>query len=294
MNDRIPILLDTDIGDDIDDALALVYLLKHPRCELLGVTTVFGDPVERARLADAVCIAAGCTDVPIHAGAPGTLRNPRSNPHRRVPQAVVLERWEHRREWAPGTAVEFMYETIASRKGRVVLLSIGPLTNVARLFSHHPEAAGMLAGYYLMGGAFGHGRFGEGPEWNTRADADATQVAYAAPVRRHVSVGLDVTKQCVIPAAEARRRLSGPALDIVAEMAAVWFGRRDEIVLHDPLAAALVFEPNLCTLKTGRVEMDVERGMTKFSGDEGGPHQVAVDVRSETFVKHFFEVVRGN
>ena len=68
-NSRIPLLFDTDIGSDIDDAVCLAYLLRQPRCELLGVTTVSGQPRARAALADAVCQAAGRRDIPIHAGS---------------------------------------------------------------------------------------------------------------------------------------------------------------------------------------------------------------------------------
>ncbi len=57
--DTLPVLLDTDIGSDIDDAVALAYLLRQPRCELLGITTVSGEPDKRAMLADAVCRAGG-------------------------------------------------------------------------------------------------------------------------------------------------------------------------------------------------------------------------------------------
>ena len=48
------ILLDTDIGGDIDDAICLAYLLKEPQCELLGITTVCGEPEKRAAIADAI------------------------------------------------------------------------------------------------------------------------------------------------------------------------------------------------------------------------------------------------
>jgi purine nucleosidase len=65
---RVPVLFDTDIGSDIDDAVALAYLLRQPRCELLGVTTATGDTGQRAALAEVICRAAGRNDVPIHAG----------------------------------------------------------------------------------------------------------------------------------------------------------------------------------------------------------------------------------
>lgn len=86
MHNALPLLLDTDIGTDIDDAVALAYLLRQPRCELLGITTVTGEADKRAALADAVCRAAGRTDIPIHVGtqmpllvAPAKLM-PRSMP----------------------------------------------------------------------------------------------------------------------------------------------------------------------------------------------------------------------
>ncbi|MGB9625007.1 MAG: nucleoside hydrolase [Phycisphaerae bacterium] len=76
----IPILLDTDIGSDIDDAVALAYLLRQPQCELLGITTVTGEPEKRARLADAICRAFGRSDVPIFSGAARPILVPQRQP----------------------------------------------------------------------------------------------------------------------------------------------------------------------------------------------------------------------
>ena len=101
---RVPLLFDTDIGSDIDDAICLAYLLPHPRCDLRGVTTVSGMPRLRAALADAVCRAAGRNDVEIHAGTEHGIAGPTPQPE--VPQAVVLDRFDHRSadEFAPNTA----------------------------------------------------------------------------------------------------------------------------------------------------------------------------------------------
>jgi purine nucleosidase len=73
MADTIPLLLDTDIGSDIDDALALAYLLRQPNCDLLGITTVTGDVSKRAALCQILCKAAGREAIPIHAGASRVL-----------------------------------------------------------------------------------------------------------------------------------------------------------------------------------------------------------------------------
>ncbi len=61
----LPVLLDTNIGSDIDDVVALAYLLAQPRCELVGITTVSGEPHRRAALARALCRAAGRTRSPL-------------------------------------------------------------------------------------------------------------------------------------------------------------------------------------------------------------------------------------
>src|SRR5438477_11649802 len=96
---RVPLVLDTDIGSDIDDAVALAYLLRQPRCELLGITTVTGNVAQRAALADVLCRAAGREDVPIHAGAPEVLLIGPGQP--RVPQYAAVADRPHRAECPP-------------------------------------------------------------------------------------------------------------------------------------------------------------------------------------------------
>ena len=86
------VLLDTDIGSDIDDAICLAYLLAQPQCDLLGITTVSGEPEKRAMLASAICTAAG-REVPIFPGAPQPLLVPSQQPL--APQAAALGGWPH-------------------------------------------------------------------------------------------------------------------------------------------------------------------------------------------------------
>ena len=135
--EMIPIELDTDIGSDIDDAVCLAYLLRQPRCELLGVTTVSGEPQKRAMLVDVVCRSAGRTGIPIHSGTESPLLGPQKQPV--APQSVVLDKLAHSTDFQPNSAVEFMRETIRSRPGEITLLTIGPLTNAALLFAIDPE-----------------------------------------------------------------------------------------------------------------------------------------------------------
>ncbi|GAH47668.1 unnamed protein product, partial [marine sediment metagenome] len=90
------ILLDTDIGSDIDDALCLAYLLAQPKCELLGITTVTGQADKRAMLASILCKAAG-KDIPILPGSEEPILVPQKQ--NLTPQAVVLKKWSHKKRF---------------------------------------------------------------------------------------------------------------------------------------------------------------------------------------------------
>ena len=81
------VLLDTDIGSDIDDAVCLAYLLAQPACDLLGITTVSGEADKRAMMASALCRVAG-VEIPIFPGAEEPLLVPQKQT--RAPQAAVL------------------------------------------------------------------------------------------------------------------------------------------------------------------------------------------------------------
>src|SRR5690349_8366113 len=120
MVEHVSVLFDTDIGSNIDDALALAYLLRQPKCSLLGITTVSG-PVERRGLcAAAVCAAAGRKDVPIHCGASSPLLFGPGQPD--VPHFDALPEAIRRTpvNLTP-SAVEFMRSVIRSSREPVTL-----------------------------------------------------------------------------------------------------------------------------------------------------------------------------
>ena len=298
----IPVLLDTDIGTNIDDALALAYLLRHPRCELLGVTTVSGDVVRRAACAEAVCEDAGRGDVPILPGAPGPLLIGAGQAA--VPlYAAVASRRRAPVAPAPGTAVEFLRQAVRARPGEITLLTIGPLTNVALLFALDPEIASLLKSIVSMAGVyFPHER---AVETNIVIDPVAAAMVFQATGRAgsapHTLVGLNVTTRLTQPADEFRRTHGGavPPSPALLEMAEVGFRKRRQVTFNDPLAAAVVFAPDVCTYESGGVTMTIDRpgeeaARTFFSPDRAAVtprasnHRVARGVRPERFFEEYF------
>lgn len=287
------VLLDTDIGTDVDDAVCLAYLLSHPDCELLGITTVTGEAVKRASLASVLCQAAG-RDIPIYPGADHPMQGEQRQPI--AQQAAALPRWPHETDFPKDQAVEFLANTIHSHPGEVTLLTVGPLTNAGLLFTMHPDVAELLAGFVMMGGNFDEaGPEAQRVEWNVAGDPLATEITYGAAVRLHRSLGLNVTQKVVMPSEQVREQFTAPLLRPVLDMAEIWFaGFYPSITFHDPLAAATIFENDLCTYQQGIVKVDYADapGRTIWQpGQADGPHQVAVTVDVDRYFQHFFGVI---
>ena len=130
-------------------------------------------------------------------------------------------------------------------------------------------------------------------------------MVFAAPVPRLTAVGIDVTTRCRMPAADCRRRFAeaGGPLAPVAAFAEVWFQNKPEITFHDPLAAALIFEPSLCTTEARQISVDLTSplrpGQTYVDWNDrhtpdlnpARPHHLAASVDAPAFFNHYFSVV---
>jgi purine nucleosidase len=129
-------------------------------------------------------------------------------------------------------------------------------------------------------------------EWNALVDPHATAVVYRALIPVHRSVGLDVTLQVTLPAAVVRRRFQHPRLLPVLDFAEIWFQEQEKITFHDPLAAATIFDDNICTFQRCHIEVELgapeTAGMTRWMPDPAGPHQVALQVDPAAFFNHYF------
>lgn len=280
------LLLDTDIGYDIDDAVCLAYLLAQPQADILGITTVTGEAARRATMASAQCKVAG-KNIPIYPGAEKPLLIDTIQGH--TPQADVLTRWPHDTHYPVGEAVEFLRRTIRQHPGEVTLLAIGPLTNVALLFMVDPEIPSLLKSLVLMNGYFiGEART---PEWNVLLDPHASAIVYRATVPVFRAIGLDVTMRVQMNAAEVRQRFDTPLLRPVLDFAEVWFTQRHEITFHDPLAAAIIFDEHICAFEKGQVTVDLGQNQSRTNWQPGaGKHEIATSVDAGRFFDHFFSV----
>lgn len=285
------ILLDTDIGSDIDDAICLAYLLSQPECQLMGITTVTGEGQLRAEMASALCKLAG-QDIPIRIGAQEPLLINQRQP--KAPQAAALGDWARETQFPQEHAVDFMRRVIRENPGEVVLLTIGPLTNIGLLFSLDPEIPKLLKGLVMMAGSFWSG-ISTGQEWNIILDPHAAAMVYRAETKIHRSIGLDVTTQVTMAANEVRDRFRTGLLRPVLDFAEVWFKERNLITFHDPLAATTLFDDNICQFSRGQVTIELDNKATfgKTHWQDGqGKHEVAIGVDANRFFEHYFGFFR--
>lgn len=274
---RIPILLDTDIGTDIDDAFALALVLRSPELDLLGVTTVSGDTQARARLAAKMLWEAGRPNVPVAAGEPGP------------PQPIEQTRWADGFSGPPlvkEKAVDLMRREIERRPGEITLVAIGELTNVAALLKSDPSIGKKIKRLVLMGGsiAYGYGTDAKPvAEWNIKSNPAAAQVVFSSGIAI-VMAPLDVTAMLQLDEANRHRVFThlAPLTNALTLLYHLW--NQPTPTLFDPMAVSLLIDPSLCETQPLAIEVDA-KGFTRVR--EGKPPNATVALRTDP--RKFFE-----
>lgn len=260
-------ILDTDIGTDVDDCLALAVILGSPELQLEGVTCVYGDVDLRAKMALKLLKLAGRTDVPVMTGASDTLLGLRDIFWPGHEGKGLLEDEDDVLQPSTEHAIDFIIRMVMDNPGEIHLLAIGPLTNVAIAVRREPALAKNLAHLTIMGGAI------RGPEslhlnvaeHNFLCDPEAAHVVMSAgaPV---TLVPLDVTTRVEIRRGDLRRIHAGGSAfhDAVAEQVARYprFAEMGATFLHDPLAAAITIQPDLVHLTEAHVAIETAGQLT--------------------------------
>lgn len=318
----IPIVLDTDIGTDVDDALALVLALASPELDLQGVTVVDGDVGVRARLAARLLGMAGRPDVPVYQGASrpiGLGRMPTWFGHEG--RGVLDRPWDGPEATIHAQpAADWLVER--SRLGGYHLVAVGPFTNVARAVTLDPTLPSRLLGLTVMGGMVHPETYQ--PQWRRFFDETglppnhmdhntASDVAAALLVAR---AGFDMTwvtaelTFCTTLDRSVMERLATSPTALgraLAAMLHIWsdeyfhviprfpatarpFPERAVAALHDPLALASVFGGPWLTTRAHRLAFASEGDLFRIdevpdlpSGTAARSHIVSVAVDHEAF-----------
>ncbi len=262
MMPRHSVLIDTDIGDDVDDAFGLALAASLPSLDLCAVTTVCGPVAARARLAQVILAAAGRTDVPV---APGhsAMSDERAGSARFSHQPLLgIENEELKIE--NGSAAnsqfsilnsQFATDLILDRSWRaapLTLIAIGPLTNVSAALERDPSLA-RRARLVAMGGKLGLPY----PDWNLRCDPVAARRVLASGLPTTL-VGMHVTLRAKLRPAQLRRLFADrrPLAVALARCVLAWrTGRRRMPILHDALTVAVAADPSLARMEPRQVRI---------------------------------------
>lgn len=301
-----PILLDTDIGTDVDDIVALSLALSSPELDLVGVTTVYGDVDLRARMVTRMLQLAGREEVPVACGARQPLLGRPPVYWAGHEGEGLLEPGQELPPPVRDHAADLIVRTALERPGQVTLVAVGPLTNVALAFAREPQLAGALAGLVVMGGVARLAREALGwplAEHNVRCDPEAARVVFGAGARLTM-VGLDVTLRATITRAEVERikKAGTPFHRALADQLERYLAvrRRDFTYMHDPLALALTIDPTLVRSERALVQVEtggeLAAGMTLVSrpADGRANADVALEVDAPRFMALLVErLVRG-
>ena len=281
------VIIDTDIGDDIDDAFALALALRSPELRILGVTTTFGDTELRARLLDRYLAAVGRSEIPVAAG-PATKND-------NVFTQAAYARQTADRKHADGA--DFILDQIRRHPGEITLIGIGPLFTVQAAIERDPATFRKLKRVVLMGGSIyrGYGVDSDGkpkpaePEWNIDRDPAGARTLLSAGVPVFM-MPLDST-QVRLETKDREQIFSHgtPVTDQVTLLYHQWMAGSEwhsqTPTLFDPVAVAFSFRPDLCPAKPMHIDVD-DKGLTKPG--EGTPN---VEVCLESDEKGFLELL---
>jgi inosine-uridine nucleoside N-ribohydrolase len=287
------VVLDTDIGDDIDDAFALALLLRSPEVHLLGITTAFGDTELRARLVDRYLAAVGRKDLPVEAGVATQA------PNRFTQAAYARQEPDHKH----GDAVTFLLREIRLHPGQITLIAIGPFFNEQAAIARDPETFRKLKRVVLMGGSINRGYDDEhsgnnheppSAEWNVRCDPAGLRALLASGVPVFI-MPLDSTQiHLTLPELGAILSHGSALTDQLTLLYHQWTGAEAWRMptLYDPVAVTYAIHPELCPAQPMRLEVDNE-GYTHPAA--GSPNAtVCLKSNEREFTDLLFERIAGS
>lgn len=279
---REKVIIDTDIGDDIDDAFAIALALRSPQLDILGISTTFGDTETRAKLVDRMLGEAGRADIPVAVGVHTDARTA-------LGQRPYAEGGHFARSSHP-QSVDFILEQIRKNPGAITLVTIGPLVNVGAMIDRDRQTFHRLKRVVMMGGSVDRG-YGDPysaptpaqPEWNIKNDVGSAQKLFASGVPIY-QMPLDSTQ---LKLDEVRRtflfRQGTPLTDALVILYHQW--GQETPTLYDPMTVAFIDDPKLCPVQPIHIDVDAA-GMTRRGA--GSPNaQVCLHSDPQAFLNFY-------
>jgi inosine-uridine nucleoside N-ribohydrolase len=282
------IIIDTDIGGDIDDAFAVGLALQSPEFKVLGISSAWGDTHLRARLLSRLLKETGRADIPVAMGIakhpPGKLDT--------LSQAAYAEGGPADQNYP--NAVDFLLDQIRRYPGEITLIAIGPETNLGAAIDRDAATFRQLKRVVLMGGSVyrGYSQFNYGktpgpdPEWNILCDIQAARKVFSSGVPLYV-MPLDSTQIKLQELERAEIFKAGTALtDALLVLYAQWSrGGTQTPTLFDAVVVAYATHPELCPTEPMRLRVD-DQGYTRV--EVGAPNvQVCLRSSSDQFLEFF-------
>ena len=304
---RIPIWLDTDPG--VDDAMAMALLFALPEYDVKGISAVAGNVELEKTFRNARDLAAffGRKDVPVYAGAEKPLfRAPRVAYFVHGENGlgnVTLPASEAKVETMP--AWDALYEVAKAAQGELVLVAIGPLTNIALAFAKHGSLPKLLKRIVIMGGSASWGNASPAAEANILGDAEAASTVFQSGVPI-VMCGLDMTLKTVMSPAELDRmgQLNPTArfLRDAAQHGLAYSQAHgiDGMALHDPTAVLYPLCPEMFSGEEAGVAVETKgtitygKTVTDLYSDKQFPFKnalVLLDVDREKLIETVMEIL---
>ena len=255
--EKRPFIIDCDTGTD--DAIAILAALYTPEVEVKAITCVNGNICH-----DWVCrnnrnlMAYLGKDVPVAKGAVRPLLSGYVNAghlddtHGQTGLGTLILPEAEERPYDRRVASELIYETAVEEKGKLELLVIGPMTNIALALVQHGDLAGLIRHIWFMGGAAVGGNSTPTAEFNIWVDPEAASIVLQSGIPMTM-VGLDVTTKAIMTRedADALRACGTPAGQAAAELLTYMFGRHgnggEDAMMHDALALAAALCPDCLT-----------------------------------------------
>jgi inosine-uridine nucleoside N-ribohydrolase len=273
---RVPVILDTDIGDDIDDTWALVMLLGLAQVDLKLIVTAVDDTETKTRLVAKILQQVGRTDIPIATGV--------KTSDRKINQFEWLADYDL--STYPGTVikdgVQATIDLVKSAPKPVTILVIGPQTNLKEALRRDPSIAAN-ARIVAMAGSVAIGYEGKNEpdaEYNVARDVEAARAVFAAPWEITIAP-LDVCGTLVLSGDRYNtvKTSQSPRARTVIENYDLWTHRKKHpedasSVLYDTVAACLTFDDGLCWMETVKLTID-DKGRT-VPAETGRPVRCAL------------------